>query len=73
MNHLRSGDSPKRGDSHHLNILLVHRENPAESELLRELVHRRDALVTWERDLRRARLALASNQFDVVPTVPESH
>jgi two-component system, NtrC family, C4-dicarboxylate transport response regulator DctD len=51
-----------------LNILLVHREEPAALPLLRELNQRRAGLVAWERDLRQARAALDAMSFDVVVT-----
>jgi two-component system C4-dicarboxylate transport response regulator DctD len=66
MNPVRSGAPSPSAELRHLNILLVQQEDPSESELLREIVHRRHALVAWERDLRRARVALASIAFDVV-------
>jgi two-component system C4-dicarboxylate transport response regulator DctD len=49
-----------------LSILVVQPDDPTESDLLQEVMQRRRALISWERDLRHARMALAATSFDVV-------
>lgn len=54
-----------------LSVLVVGQEDPEQSDLLRELLHRRRVLVAWERSLRQARSALSTMRFDLVVTEPD--
>lgn len=66
MNHVSCGVAPMDIELDGLSILVVQPEDPAESDLLQEMMQRRRALISWERDLRHARMALAATSFDVV-------
>ncbi len=66
MNQFHSENSLQRGESFQPSILFGHRENSAESELLRDIVQRQQAIVTWKCDLHRAQSALTSNKFKLV-------
>jgi two-component system, NtrC family, C4-dicarboxylate transport response regulator DctD len=68
MNEFQMGSTTQARVSEPMNILVVQATDPTESAVFRSVVQRCGAHVTWERDLRGARLALAAAEFDLVLT-----
>ncbi len=68
MNQMQMDSTTRARATEPMNILVVQATDPTESAVFKSVVQRCGARVTWERDLRGARQALATVVFDLVLT-----